>query len=181
MLQVPSVRQEDGQTADGWFARREDDLASPLRSSGTGFVRTVQGQGPGKGTSRSSSVGWWRSFVLATKAASLLACPGYSTSMFVETFLFFVGIYGKPRLVYTDHAPSLIKAAESHDWDEIATAVGGMGTVWKLTAKGCSWRNGLSRKANPLGAPHIGTRAPTWSHAGLPPVWICPVHGGLHT
>ena len=83
---------------------------------------------------------------LATKAASLLACPGYSTSVFVETLQFFIGIYGQPRLIYTDHAPSLIRAAETHNWDEIATAVGKLGTEWRLTAKGCSWRNGLAER-----------------------------------
>ena len=88
---------------------------------------------------------WAMAFVcLATKAVSLLACPGYSTAVFIEVFNFFIGIYGKPRLVYTDHAPSLIRAAETHDWGEIAAAVGQTGTKWGLTAKGCSWRNGLA-------------------------------------
>ena len=54
---------------------------------------------------------WVVAFVcLATKAACLLACPGYSTAVFLDVFHVFSGIYGKPRLVYTDHAPSLIKA-----------------------------------------------------------------------
>ena len=83
---------------------------------------------------------------LATKAASLLACPGYGTAVFMDVFHFFAGIYGKPRLVYTDHAPSLIKAAETHDWADIAVAVGRLGTEWRLTAKGCSWRNGLAER-----------------------------------
>ena len=83
---------------------------------------------------------------LATKAASLLACPGYSTAVFLDVFNFFAGIYGKPRLVYTDHAPSLVKAAETHDWADIAAAVGKLGTEWRLTAKGCSWRNGLAER-----------------------------------
>ena len=83
---------------------------------------------------------------LATKAACLLACPGYGTDVFLDVFNFFSGIYGKPRLVYTDHAPSLIHAAETHDWGEIARAVGDRGTVWKVTAKGCSWRNGVAER-----------------------------------
>ena len=83
---------------------------------------------------------------LATKAASLLACPGYSTAVFVDVFHFFTGIYGKPRLIYTDHAPSLIKAAETHNWADIALAVGRLGTEWRLTAKGCSWRNGQAER-----------------------------------
>ena len=90
---------------------------------------------------------WIIAFVcLATKAASLLPCPGYSTRVFIETFQLFSGIYGRPRLVYTDHAPSIIKASETHDWDEIAVAVGELGTEWRLTAKGCSWRNGLAER-----------------------------------
>ena len=83
---------------------------------------------------------------LATKAACLLACPGYSTAVFVDVFHFFAGIYGQPRLIYTDHAPSLIKAAEAHDWADIALAVGKLGTEWRLTAKGCSWRNGQAER-----------------------------------
>ena len=90
---------------------------------------------------------WVVAFVcLATKAACLLACPGYSTAVFLDVFNFFSGIYGKPRLVYTDHAPSLIKAAETHDWGDIATVIGDTGTEWRLTAKGCSWRNGLAER-----------------------------------
>ena len=61
---------------------------------------------------------WVVAFVcLATKAACLLACPGYSTAVFLDVFHMFSGIYGQPRLVYTDHAPSLIKASETHDWE----------------------------------------------------------------
>ena len=90
---------------------------------------------------------WVVAFVcLATKAACLLACPGYSTAVFLDVFHLFSGIYGQPRLVYTDHAPSLIKAAETHDWEDIAAVVGETGTEWRLTAKGCSWRNGLAER-----------------------------------
>ena len=71
---------------------------------------------------------WVVAFVcLATKAACLLACPGYSTAVFLDVFNLFSGIYGKPRLVYTDHAPSLIKAAETHDWGDIAAVIGDTG------------------------------------------------------
>ena len=83
---------------------------------------------------------------MATKAVSLLACPGCSTEVFLNTHRFFVGIFGQPRLIYTDHAPSLIKAANSQDWAEIARAVGETGTEWRLTAKGCSWRNGQAER-----------------------------------
>ena len=44
--------------------------------------------------------------------------------------------------IYYDHTPSLVKAAGCHDWAEIVTAVGDTGTNWRLTSKGCSWRNG---------------------------------------
>ena len=54
------------------------------------------------------------------------------------THCFFIGIYGWPCLLYTDYAPSLVKAAGTHDWGEIVDALGNKGTVWKLTAKGCS-------------------------------------------
>ena len=52
----------------------------------------------------------------------------------------------KPKILYTDHAPSLIKAAETPDWAEIGQQVGTQGTEWRLTAKGCSWRNGLAER-----------------------------------
>ena len=83
---------------------------------------------------------------MATKAVALIVCPGYSTCVFMATHRFFTGIYGKPRLLYTDHAPSLMKAAETPDWAEIASEVGNQGTEWRLTAKGCSWRNGLAER-----------------------------------
>ena len=80
------------------------------------------------------------------KLSSLLACLRCSTEVFLTTHRFFTGIFGRPRLIYTDHAPSLIKAAGSHDWAEIAQAVGKLGTEWCLTAKGCSWRNGQAER-----------------------------------
>ena len=55
-------------------------------------------------------------------------------------------MYGRPKLVYTDHAPSLIRASETPDWAEIGSRVGALGTEWCLTAKGCSWRNGLAER-----------------------------------
>ena len=81
---------------------------------------------------------------MSSKAISLLPCPGYSTAVFMTTHRHFTGTYGQPRVVYTDHAPSLIRAAELYDWGEIANAVKAGGTEWCLTAKECSWRNGLA-------------------------------------
>ena len=83
---------------------------------------------------------------MATKAVCLLSCPGYDTATFLTTHSLFKGFYGQPCLIYTDHAPSLIKAAETPDWAEIAEEVGNEGTEWRLTAKGCSWRNGLAER-----------------------------------
>ena len=51
-----------------------------------------------------------------------------------------------PKIVYSDHAPSLIKASETPDWAAIGDQVGAQGTDWRLTAKGCSWRNGLAER-----------------------------------
>ena len=83
---------------------------------------------------------------MGTKAVCLLPCPGYGTEEFLTTFRFFTGLYGKPKLVYMDHAPSLIRASETPDWAEIGSRVGALGTEWRLTAKGCSWRNGLAER-----------------------------------
>ena len=65
---------------------------------------------------------------------------------FLTTHEFFCGLFGKPKLMSTDHAPSLVKAKKSHDWAEISKKVGSQGTEWRLTAKGCSWHNGLTER-----------------------------------
>ena len=83
---------------------------------------------------------------MGSKAACLLPCPGYSTEVFMTTHRMFAALYGRPRILYTDHAPSLIKAAETPNWEEISSQVGAQGTDWRLTAKGCSWRNGLAER-----------------------------------
>ena len=83
---------------------------------------------------------------MGAKAICLLPCPGYSTEVFLTTHRFFCGLYGRPKVIYTDHAPSLIKASETPDWAAIGTQVGAQGTEWRLTAKGCSWRNGLAER-----------------------------------
>ena len=83
---------------------------------------------------------------MGAKAVCLLPCPGYSTEVFLTTHRFFCGLYGRPKVVYTDHAPSLIKASETPDWAAIGMQVGAQGTEWRLTAKGCSWRNGLAER-----------------------------------
>ena len=90
---------------------------------------------------------WVVSYVcMGAKAVCMLPCPGYGTAEFLTTHRFFTGLYGRPKVVYTDHAPSLIKAAETPDWAEIGAKVGEQGTEWRLTAKGCSWRNGLAER-----------------------------------
>ena len=40
----------------------------------------------------------------------------------------------------------LVKAAETPDWAEIGDKMGALGTEWRLTAKGCSWWNGLAER-----------------------------------
>ena len=81
---------------------------------------------------------------LAVNAVCLLPCPGYGTEDSMATHCWFLGIYGCPSLVYSDQAPSIIKAKNTQDWAQIADEIGAQGTDWKLTAKGCSWRNGLA-------------------------------------
>ena len=90
---------------------------------------------------------WVVSYVcMGVKAVCLLPCPGYSTEVFMTTHRTFTALYGRPKIIYTDHAPSLIKAAETPDWAAIGSQVGSQGTDWRLTAKGCSWRNGLAER-----------------------------------
>ena len=52
---------------------------------------------------------------MSTKAVSLLPCPGSRTEVFLTTHRHFTGVFGQPRVLYTDHAPSLICASDSHD------------------------------------------------------------------
>ena len=96
---------------------------------------------------RRSFKSWIVAYVcMGAKAICLLPCPGYSTEVFLTTHRFFCGLYGRPKVIYTDHAPSLIKASETPDWAAIGSQVGAQGTEWRLTAKGCSWRNGLAER-----------------------------------
>ena len=114
---------------------------------------------------------WVVAFVcLATKAACLLACPGYSTAVFLDVFHMFSGIYGQPRLVYTDHAPSLIKASETHDWGDITAVIGETGTEWRLTAKGCSLAKRTRREVDTSSAPYPIARVGARRAPGLPSV-----------
>ena len=83
---------------------------------------------------------------MGAKAVCLLPCPGYGTDTFMTTHRIFTALYGRPKILYTDHAPSLIKAAETPNWDEISNKVGAQGMDWRLTAKGCLWRNGLAER-----------------------------------
>ena len=90
---------------------------------------------------------WVVSYIcMGSKAVCMLPCPGYGAQEFMTTHRYFTGLYGRPKLLYTDHAPSLVKAAETPDWARIANLVGEQGTVWRQTAKGCSWRNGLAER-----------------------------------
>ena len=71
-------------------------------------------------------------------------------------------LYGRPKILYTDHAPSLIKAAETPNWDEISNQVGAQGTDWRLTAKGCLWRNGVGGTSYLFRPAHPCARVETW-------------------
>ena len=83
---------------------------------------------------------------MGSKAACLLPCPSYRTAEFMTTHRLFAALYGRPKILYTDHAPSLVKAAETTNWDEISSQVGAQGMDWRRTPKGCSWRNGLAER-----------------------------------
>jgi transposase InsO family protein len=83
---------------------------------------------------------------LTTKAVCFLACPGYDAVTFITTYRGFVAIYGPPTVVYSDHAPSIIRASEDMDWEKVAKELGRQGTEWRLTLKGCSWRNGVAER-----------------------------------
>ena len=83
---------------------------------------------------------------LTTKACCLLACPGYDARTFLTTHLQFTSVYGRPAVLYTDHAPSLLRAKEDLDWEQVAKEVNQEGTTWRFSPKGCSWRNGQAER-----------------------------------
>ena len=121
------------------------EVVAPFESAALDLFGPFWVTDPAKGRRRFKC--WVVAYVcMGAKAVCLLACPGYGTEDFMTTHRYFTGMFGRPRILYTDHAPSLVKAAETPDWAEIATMVGGLGTEWRLTAKGCSWRNGLAER-----------------------------------
>ena len=121
------------------------EITAPFEATSLDLFGPFWVKDPAKGRRRFKC--WIVAYVcMGSKAVCLLPCPGYSTDVFLSTHKFFTGLYGKPKIVYTDHAPSLIKAAETPDWEEIGGMVGAQGTEWRLTAKGCSWRNGLAER-----------------------------------
>ena len=93
---------------------------------------------------------------MGAKAVCLLPCPGYSTDVFLTTHRFFTGLFGRPKIIYTDHAPSLIKASETPDWGDIGNRVGQQGTEWRLTAKGLFLAERTSRTGRPFRQAHPG-------------------------
>ena len=87
---------------------------------------------------------------LATKAVAIFSCPGYSTSVFLQTHSMFVSTYtpgSQPTKVYCDHGPQLMAAATSIDWEQVRKEIGCQETEWIFTPKACSWRNGACERA----------------------------------
>ena len=121
------------------------EVVAPFESTALDLFGPFWVKDPAKGRRRFKC--WVVAYIcMGAKAVCLLPCPGYGAQEFMTTHRYFTGLYGRPKLVYTDHAPSLVKAAETPDWAQIASMVGDQGTVWRQTAKGCSWRNGLAER-----------------------------------
>ena len=121
------------------------DVVSPFEATALDLFGPFWVKDAAKGRRRFKC--WVVAYVcMGAKAVVLLPCPGYGTEEFLTTHRFFTGIFGRPKVIYTDHAPSLVKAAETPDWGAIGDHIGGQGTEWRLTAKGCSWRNGLAER-----------------------------------
>ena len=121
------------------------EVTAPFEATALDLFGPFWVKDPAKGRRRFKT--WVVSYVcMGAKAICLLPVPGYGIEEFLTTHRFFTGLYGRPKIVYTDHAPSLVKAAETPDWGEIGSKVGAQGTEWRLTAKGCSWRNGLAER-----------------------------------
>ena len=114
---------------------------------------------------------------MGAKAVCMLPVPGYGTDEFLTTHRFFTGLYGKPRIVYSDHAPSLVKAAETPDWAEIGEKVGAQGTEWRLTAKGLLLAERVGGAGDPFRQAHPGPRTSARRNVGLPSVWVSPHRG----
>ena len=110
----------------GQLPSERTSLLSPFEATALDLFGSFSVKDVAKG--RRSFKCWVVAFsCMYTKAVCLLPCPGYDTEVFLTTFRHFTGVYGRPRVVYTDHAPSLIKASGTHDWGEISTAVSASG------------------------------------------------------
>ena len=105
-LQIPG--QETAGAVDGTTPGGVVGNVVPIRGYGVRPVWSLLGEG------RRRFKTWVVSYVcMGSKAVCLLPVPGYGTSEFLTTHQFFTGLYGKPKIAYTDHAPSLVKAARN--------------------------------------------------------------------
>ena len=129
----------------GLLPKERLEIVSPFEATALDLFGPFWVKDAAKGRRRFKC--WVVAYVcMGAKAVCLLPCPGYGTDDFMTTHRFFTGLFGRPKIIYTDHAPSLVKAAETPDWATIGDRIGGQGTEWRLTAKGCSWRNGLAER-----------------------------------
>lgn len=84
---------------------------------------------------------------LSTKAVAILATPGCSAEVFINTFKKFASTYGVPEQVFSDHAPQAVRAVGSEDWTSVWEFMRAGSIKWTWTPKGCSWRNGSAERA----------------------------------
>ena len=121
------------------------EVMAPFQSTALDLFGPFWVKDPAKGRCRFKC--WVVSYIcMGANVVCLLPCPGYGTSDFMMTHRIFTALYGRPKIVYTNHAPALIKASETPDWAAIGAKIGEQGTDWQLTVKGCSWRNGLAER-----------------------------------
>ena len=85
---------------------------------------------------------------LSTKAVAVWCVPGYDAVSFLETHKRHTAIYGVPRVIISDHGSQLMLASKQlQGWSKTRDALDEMGTEWRFTETGCSWRNGLAERA----------------------------------
>ena len=110
-----SCRQKDKKMETQLMGRLPPErltVVAPFEATALDLFGPFWVKDPAKGRRRFKC--WIVAYVcMGAKAVCLLPCPGYGTSDFLTTHRFFTGLFGRPRVIYTDHAPSLIKAAET--------------------------------------------------------------------
>ena len=145
VFSVSAAGQEDGRAANGRSARGTHLFPRPIRGSRTWPVRALQGSRPSQRSEGIQMLGG---------GFRVSGHEGHQPPRM--SWLWHRRVYWHlqvlHRCIWTApiglHRPCSqpYKGGETPNWDEIMAAMGDLGTRWRITAKGCSWCNGLAER-----------------------------------